>query len=51
LKLSTIPTSICYGDPADAPPITRFCFAKQHATLEAAAERLLRVADLLAAQR
>jgi aspartate/methionine/tyrosine aminotransferase len=44
--VAAIPTSIFYGDPAGAPPIARFCFAKQHATLEAAGERLLRVRAL-----
>jgi aspartate/methionine/tyrosine aminotransferase len=44
--VAAIPTSIFYGDPVGAPPIARFCFAKQHATLEAAGERLLRVREL-----
>jgi aspartate/methionine/tyrosine aminotransferase len=40
-----IPTSAFYVDPASAPPLARFCFAKKHATLEAAGERLQRLAQ------
>jgi methionine aminotransferase len=37
--VASIPTSaFLYG--SEAPPVLRFCFAKQDATLERAAERL-----------
>lgn len=48
--VAAIPTSIFYTDPASAPAIARFCFAKQHATLAAAGERLRRVPELLGHQ-
>jgi N-succinyldiaminopimelate aminotransferase len=43
IGVAAIPTSAFYTDPATAPPFARFCFAKQHATLEAAGERLQRL--------
>ena len=39
--VAAIPPSAFYLDPATAPPLARFCFAKQLATIDAAAERLL----------
>lgn len=48
IGVAAIPTSIFYSEPASAPPIARFCFAKQHATLEAAGARLRRVPEFLA---
>jgi aspartate/methionine/tyrosine aminotransferase len=45
--VAAIPTSIFYSDQTSTPPIVRFCFAKQHATLQAAGERLQRVKALL----
>lgn len=38
--VAAIPPSAFYLDPAGAPLLARFCFAKQEATMEAAAERL-----------
>jgi len=43
IGVAAIPTSAFYGDPASAPPFARFCFAKKHATLQAAGERLQRL--------
>jgi len=40
--VAAIPTSVFYADPASAPPLARFCFAKKDQTLEAAAERFAR---------
>ncbi len=45
LGVAAIPTSAFYADPTTAPAFARFCFAKQHATLEAAGERLQRLAQ------
>ena len=45
LGVAAIPTSAFYADPASAPAFARFCFAKQHATLEAAGERLQRLRE------
>ena len=45
LGVAAIPTSAFYADPASAPAFARFCFAKQHATLEAAGERLQRLKE------
>jgi aspartate/methionine/tyrosine aminotransferase len=42
--VAAIPASIFYSRQDDLPQIVRFCFAKQHATLRAAGERLQRVA-------
>jgi len=39
IGVAAIPTSAFYSEPASAPPFARFCFAKKHATLEAAGER------------
>jgi len=44
LGVAAIPTSAFYADPAAAPAFARFCFAKKHETLEAAGERLQRLA-------
>lgn len=38
--VAAIPPSAFYADPARAPQLARFCFAKRHETLAAAAERL-----------
>jgi aspartate/methionine/tyrosine aminotransferase len=43
IGVAAIPTSAFYSDPSTAPPLARFCFAKRHATLEAAGERLQRL--------
>ena len=40
--VASIPTS-AFMHRSPAPPVLRFCFAKQDATLERAAERLCRV--------
>jgi aspartate/methionine/tyrosine aminotransferase len=40
IGVAAIPTSAFYTNPAAAPALARFCFAKQIATLEAAGERL-----------
>jgi aspartate/methionine/tyrosine aminotransferase len=45
IGVAAIPTSAFYTDPTTAPPLARFCFAKQHATLEAAGERLQRLME------
>jgi aspartate/methionine/tyrosine aminotransferase len=39
-KVAAIPPSAFYADPATAPRLARFCFAKSDATLDAAATRL-----------
>ena len=38
--VAAIPTSVFYEDPASAPPLVRFCFAKSDETLRSAAARL-----------
>jgi aspartate/methionine/tyrosine aminotransferase len=45
--VATVPPSVFYSDPARAPKLARFCFAKQDATIEAAAERLAAARDRL----
>jgi aspartate/methionine/tyrosine aminotransferase len=45
IGVAAIPTSAFYIDPAAAPGFARFCFAKQHTTLEAAGERLQRLRE------
>jgi aspartate/methionine/tyrosine aminotransferase len=44
--VAAIPTSVFYAEPAAAPPLARFCFAKRDETLHAAAERLARATGL-----
>ncbi len=39
--VAAIPPSAFYLDPATAPPLARFCFAKRLETIDAAAERLI----------
>jgi len=41
--VAAIPPSAFYLDPATAPPLARFCFAKRFETIDAAAERLGRL--------
>jgi aspartate/methionine/tyrosine aminotransferase len=41
--VAAIPPSAFYIDPATAPPLARFCFAKRLETIDAAAERLARM--------
>jgi aspartate/methionine/tyrosine aminotransferase len=41
--VAAIPPSAFYLDPATAPPLARFCFAKRLETIDAAAERLSRM--------
>ncbi len=41
--VAAIPPSAFYLDPATAPPLARFCFAKKFETIDAAAERLSRL--------
>jgi aspartate/methionine/tyrosine aminotransferase len=41
--VAAIPTSVFYAEPASAPPLARFCFAKRDDTIAAAAERLRRM--------
>jgi aspartate/methionine/tyrosine aminotransferase len=43
IGVAAIPTSVFYIDPASAPPLARFCFAKRIETLSAAGERLARL--------
>lgn len=38
--VAAIPPSVFYDDPQTAPPLARFCFAKNMTTLQAAVERL-----------
>lgn len=40
IGVAAIPPSAFYADPTRAPLMARFCFAKKHETLQAAAERL-----------
>jgi aspartate/methionine/tyrosine aminotransferase len=40
IGVAAIPPSAFYLEPASAPPLARFCFAKRFETMEAAAERL-----------
>jgi aspartate/methionine/tyrosine aminotransferase len=40
IGVAAIPTSVFYADPATAPRLARFCFAKRDETLRAAAARL-----------
>jgi aspartate/methionine/tyrosine aminotransferase len=40
IGVAAIPPSAFYADPARAPQLARFCFAKRPETIEAAAERL-----------
>jgi aspartate/methionine/tyrosine aminotransferase len=51
IGVAAIPTSVFYADPATAPPLARFCFAKRDETLLAAAERFARAIDLAAVDR
>jgi aspartate/methionine/tyrosine aminotransferase len=46
IGVAAIPTSVFYADPASAPPLARFCFAKRDETLQAAAERFARAVTL-----
>ena len=48
IGVAAIPTSVFYADPAAAPPLARFCFAKRDETLQAAAERFAGATDLAA---
>jgi aspartate/methionine/tyrosine aminotransferase len=48
LGVAAIPTSAFYHDPATAPALARFCFAKRRATLEAAGERIERLRERIA---
>lgn len=41
--VAAIPNSVFYSEPADAPQLARFCFAKKLETLHAAGERLARL--------
>ena len=49
--VAAVPPSAFYADPARAPKLARFCFAKNDETLTLAAQRLARVPELLAALR
>jgi aspartate/methionine/tyrosine aminotransferase len=40
VRVAAIPPSVFYADPATAPLMARFCFAKELATLQSAGERL-----------
>lgn len=46
--VTPIPPSAFYVDPATAPKMVRFCFAKERATLDEAGRRISRVASRLA---
>ena len=41
--VAAIPTSVFYADPAGAPQLARFCFAKLDETISSAADRLARL--------
>jgi aspartate/methionine/tyrosine aminotransferase len=41
IGVAAIPTSVFFSDPARAPQLARFCFAKKDETLNAAAARLV----------
>jgi aspartate/methionine/tyrosine aminotransferase len=43
IGVAAIPPSAFYAEPASAPLLARFCFAKKHETLHAAGERLARM--------
>ena len=45
IGVAAIPPSAFYADPARAPLLARFCFAKRPETIAAAAERLARLGD------
>jgi aspartate/methionine/tyrosine aminotransferase len=45
LGVAAIPISAFYMDPAGAPPLARFCFAKKLETISAAGERLQKLRD------
>ena len=49
IGVAAVPPSAFYFDPARAPLLARFCFAKQEETIRLAAERLQRIPELLAA--
>lgn len=51
IGVAAIPPSAFYADPARAPMLARFCFAKREETLRAAAERLGRLAQCLSPTR
>jgi aspartate/methionine/tyrosine aminotransferase len=44
IGVAAVPPSAFYVDPARAPLLARFCFAKEDATLQAAGERLRKLA-------
>jgi aspartate/methionine/tyrosine aminotransferase len=44
--VAAIPPSAFYADPARAPVLARFCFAKRRETLQAAAERLAKLPSM-----
>ncbi len=45
--VAAIPPSVFYARPDTAPPMARFCFAKEIATLQAAAERLQQAKQMI----
>lgn len=49
IGVAAVPPSAFYLDPARAPLLARFCFAKRPETIALAAERLKRIAELLKA--
>lgn len=49
-RVAAVPPSAFYADPARAPMLARFCFAKGDETLALAAERLSALPELLAAR-
>jgi aspartate/methionine/tyrosine aminotransferase len=46
IGVAAIPPSAFYADPADAPLLARFCFAKRDETIDAAADRLRKLRAL-----
>ena len=49
IGVATVPPSVFYSDPARAPKLARFCFAKRDETIAAAADRLAAGRDRLGA--
>jgi aspartate/methionine/tyrosine aminotransferase len=47
IGVAAVPPSAFYADPASAPLLARFCFAKREETIAQAAERLQRLPALL----
>jgi aspartate/methionine/tyrosine aminotransferase len=51
IGVAAVPPSAFYLDPARAPLLARFCFAKREETIQLAAERLSAIPDWLVSRR